>query len=127
MLRRALEIEPKNAEALNQFGLLLYEQNRTEEARKSFQDAIAAARDHTGAINNLGVLYMQTQKPQDAIAAFRYGIEVAPDEELSYFNLARVYVTVGDRVKARYVLQQLLVRHPDSVIGKKGLAELGVQ
>ena len=125
MLRRALEIEPRNAEASNQLGLLLSGQNRTDEARKSFQDAIAAERDHTGAINNLGVLYMQTQKPQDAIAAFRYGIEVAPDEELLYFNLARVYVAVGDRVKARYVLQQLLVRHPDSVMGKKGLAELG--
>jgi tetratricopeptide (TPR) repeat protein len=124
MLRRVLEIEPRNAEASNQIGLLLSGQNRTEEARKSFQDAIAAARDHIGAINNLGVLYMQTQKPQDAIAAFRYGIEVAPDEELLYFNLARAYVAVGDRVKARDVLQQLLIRHPDSVMGKKGLMEL---
>jgi FimV-like protein len=67
---------------------------------------------------------MQMQKANDAIAAFRYGIQVAPDEETLYLNLARAYVAVGERVKARDILQQLLDRRPDSAMAKKGLEEL---
>jgi FimV-like protein len=107
-------------------GLLLSRSNRLEEARKYFQQAIAAQRDHTGAINNLGVLYMELREPREAIAALRYGIQVAPDEEMFYLNLARVYVAMGDRAKARDVLQQCLSRRPESAMAKKGLAELGV-
>jgi len=124
LLLRALQIEPRNAEAFNQLGILFTAQNRLEEARKYFEEAIAAQRDHTGAINNLGVLFMQFQKPEDAIAAFRYGIEVAPADETSYINLARVYVTMGDRARAREILQQLLSRQPSSAAAKRGLAEL---
>ena len=90
------QIEPQNAEAANQLGLLFAAQNRLREAVKFFQQAVAAQRDHTGAINNLGVLYMQMQKPDDAIAAFRYGIQVAPNEEMLYLNLSRAYVAVGE-------------------------------
>jgi tetratricopeptide (TPR) repeat protein len=124
LLLRALLIEPQNAEASNQLGLLFAAQNRIEEARKHFEQAIASQRDHTGAINNLGVLYIQMHKPQDAIAAFRYGIQVAPDDETSYLNLARVYVMMGDRVRGREILQQLLSRQPSSAAAKRGLAEL---
>jgi len=124
MLRRALEIEPRNAEAANQLGLLLASKNSLPEALEWFQKALAAQRDHTGAINNLGVLYMQMQQANDAIAAFRYGIQVAPEEDIFYLNLARAYVAVGEPVKARDILQQLLERRPDSALAKKGLAEL---
>ena len=71
------------ADAATQLGLLLVRQNRLDEAREAFQQAISVQRDHVSAINNLGVLYMQTHKVDDAVAAFRYGMEVAPDEEIS--------------------------------------------
>jgi FimV-like protein len=123
MLERALAIEPQNAEASNQLGLLLA-RNSPGEAVKFFQQAIASQRDHTGAINNLGVLYMQMRKPDDAIAAFRYGLQVAPDEEILYLNLSRAYMAVGEPAKARDILQQLVERRPDSAMAKQGLAEL---
>jgi protein O-GlcNAc transferase len=124
MFRRALERDEHDAEAANQMGLLLARQNRTEEARRYFQQAIAAQKDHASAINNLGVLYMQMDKVDDAVAAFRYGLEVAPDDETLYLNLARFYARSGDRAKARDILQQLLVRKPDSTVARKALQEL---
>lgn len=124
LLHSALAIEPQNAEAANQLGLILAEQNRLDEAVKYFQQSIAAQHDHAGAVNNLGVLYMRMQKSLDAIAAFRYGIQISPDEEISYLNLARAYVATGDRGKAHDVLDQLLQRHPNSPMARKGLAEL---
>ncbi len=124
MFRRALQVNQRDAEAANELGLLLAAQNRVEEARTYFQQAIAAQKNHAGAINNLGVVYMQMQKPQEALAAFRYGIQVAPEDETLYLNLARVYVRLGDRTRARDVLQQLLEHKPDSAAGKEALEAL---
>jgi FimV-like protein len=125
MFQKALEKDPRDAEAANQMGLLLARLNRNDEARRYFQQAIALQRDHASAINNLGVLYMQMDKVDDALSAFRYGIEVTPDNETLYLNLARVYVRSGDRAKARGILQQLLARKPDSTVARKALGELG--
>jgi len=125
MLSRAIQLDPANADAANQMGLLLAGEGRLNEALKSFQQAIAFQRNHTGAINNLGVIYMELQKPQEAIAAFRYGIEAAPDDETAYLNLARAYGVTGDRERARTILQELLLRKPDNSAARKGLDELG--
>jgi Flp pilus assembly protein TadD len=93
-------------------------------ARKWFQRAIASQREHAGAINNLGVLYAKIGQTNDAIAAFRYGIDVIPDDETLYLNLGRVYVTIGERERAREVLGRLLERKPGNSVAVKALAEL---
>jgi Flp pilus assembly protein TadD len=82
-------------------GCQLAQQNRTVEARQLFQQAIAVRRDHAGAINNLGVLYSQMNQVNDAIAGFQYGIGVAPTIQ-PYLNLARLYVRLQERNKARH-------------------------
>jgi Flp pilus assembly protein TadD len=60
----------------------------------------------------------------DAVAAFQYGIQVAPDDDMLYLNLARVWVTRGDRDRARAVMRQLLERKPGNAIALKGLRAL---
>ena len=122
--REALRVDPKAAEAANQLGMLAASAGRSDEARKWFQDAIAASPNDSGVINNLAVLYVKNGQLQDAIAAFQYGIKVAPDDEGLYMNLGRVYVLMGERGRARDVLQQLLTRKPGSPVAVKALAEL---
>jgi Tfp pilus assembly protein PilF len=94
------------------------------EARDWFQKAIALERDHRGAINNLGVLYGENRKFNDAIAAFEYGIRVVPDDDTLYLNLGRIYVQMGDRDRARNVMQRLLDHNPNSGVARKALEEL---
>jgi Flp pilus assembly protein TadD len=106
-------------------GLAIAQQNRLKEARDYVQKAISVKRDHAGAINNLGVLYLQLNQPNDAIAAFKYGLEVAPESDSLYLNLARVYVRLQDRHKARDVILQLLQRNPDHPAALRALRELG--
>jgi tetratricopeptide (TPR) repeat protein len=117
LFRRALEIDPKDAVAANLMGELLND-------RAWFQRAIESRRDYSPAINNLAALYASTGKTNDAIAAFRYGIQVAPEEESLYLNLAALYVTLENREAARPVIEQLLARRPNSVLGKRALREL---
>jgi tetratricopeptide (TPR) repeat protein len=113
-----------DADSYNQLGLLAAEQNRPNEARNWFQEAIRAQRNHAGAINNLGVLYMQLGQADDALAALQYGIGVAPEEDALYLNLSRLYLARGERDKARDTLQRLLARKPNSQTARRALAEL---
>ncbi len=121
MLDRALELDPKCADAMNQLGLLAAGSNDLTGARRWFQQAIEAQQDHPGAINNLGVLYAKMGQPNDSIAAFRYGIKLNPDDDELYLNLARIYVTMGEREKARAVLTQLMEQKPGNATATKAL------
>jgi len=124
MFQRAVDLDPKSADAMNQLGLLSAGANDMANARHWFQEAMKAQPDHPGAINNLGVLYAKTGQPNDAIAAFRYGIKMNPDDDELYLNLARIYVTMGARDKAKGVLEELMERKPRNAIAMKALAEL---
>jgi tetratricopeptide (TPR) repeat protein len=127
MFQRALQLDPKCADAMNQLGLLAANANDLPGARRWFQQAIEAQQDHPGAINNLAVLYAKMGQPDDAIAAFRYGMKMNPDDDELYLNLARIYVIMGEREKARAVLDELLERKPGSVTATRALAELGAK
>jgi tetratricopeptide (TPR) repeat protein len=124
LLRKAVESDPKSADAANQLGLVLAGQDRAGEAKEWFQRAISIDREHAGAINNLGVLYLKMGQTNDAIAAFRYGIETAPGDSTLYLNLGRLYVSLGEREKARDVIERLLARKPGDPVATRALREL---
>ncbi len=73
------------------------------------------------------VLYAKMGQPNDAVAAFRYGIKSNPDDDELYLNLARIYVMMGEREKARGVLGDLLERKPGNATATKALSELGAR
>jgi tetratricopeptide (TPR) repeat protein len=120
----ALNVDPQSAEAANGLGLALATQGQLDQARRYFERAIASLKNYSEAINNLAVLFAQQGKTNDAIAAWRYGIQVAPDDGILYLNLGRTYVQLGDREKARDVMQQLLDRKPDDPTARRALQEL---
>lgn len=122
-LNDALALHP-NADAANGLGLMFARQGRFPEARDWFQKAITLQRDHARAINNLGVLYGEQRQFNDAIAAFEYGIRVAPDDDTLYLNLGRIHIQMGDRQKARNVMERLLERKPGSAVAQRALEEL---
>jgi Flp pilus assembly protein TadD len=103
----------------------LAKQDRFDEAKRAFEQAITIRRDYGSAINNLGVLYGMRGDANNAIVAFRYGIEVAPDEDDLYMNLARAYVNRGDREKARQVIEKWVTRKPANEMARRALRTLG--
>ena len=102
-------------------------ESRTDEARRLFEQAITARRDHSGAINNLGVLYLKLNQVNDAVAAFQYGIEVSPESAILYINLAKIYAQTGEREKAKQAVRRLLEREPRNETAQKILRELESQ
>ncbi len=121
---RAFQLDSSSPEAANALGLALAKQGQLDQAREHFEQAISLRRDYADAINNLGVLYARQQKMNDAIAAFSYGVRVAPDEDILYLNLGRMYVQMGQRERARAVMQQLLDRKPNDPTAQHAIQEL---
>jgi Tfp pilus assembly protein PilF len=121
---RAVDADPKSAEANNGLGLALAKRGHASEARKYLEQAIQLQPDYSDAINNLGVLFTLQGQITDAIAAFQYGIRVAPNEDILYLNLGRAYIKAGKVDRARELMQQLLDRKPDSELAKKALHDL---
>ena len=124
MFERALSLDPRCADAMNQLGLLAAGSSDFTSARRWFQRAIEAQQDHPGAINNLAVLYAKLGQLNDSIAAFRYGIKMNPDDDELYLNLARIYVRMDERDKARAVLNELMEQKPGNATAAKALGEL---
>ncbi len=124
LFRRTLVADPRSAEAANGLGLALANQNRLDEAKRAFEQAIEIRRNYGSAINNLGVLFGSRGDLNNAIAAFRYGIQVAPDEDDLYLNLVRTYVNMGERDKAHSVIEKWLERKPENPMAVKALRAL---
>ncbi len=124
LYRHLLALDPRAADASNALGLLLAQQNRPDEARKAFERAIEIRPDFGGAINNLGVFYGTRHDLPNALAAFQYGLRVAPEEDALYLNLARTYLALNDREKARQILEQWVEKRPSNPDARKALNAL---
>jgi tetratricopeptide (TPR) repeat protein len=98
--RRALELDPRHADAHVNLGRLLVEADRAEEAETHFRAAVADHPDHATAWFNLGIALEDRRRPNDAVKAYEQAI--AADRKLAdaYFNLARLFEQAGKRAAA---------------------------
>ena len=103
---RALEIDPDDVEAHQQYAELLAATGREDEALRSARRAVAL--DPTSAIrlNELGfTLYMNAQNAEAALQ-LELAIERAPDLAPAYNNLSDVRVALGDLDEAERLWRQ---------------------
>ena len=122
--RKALDVEPNNADGHNGLGLTLAKRNRSAEAERYLLEAVRLRPSLSDAWNNLGILYLQQRDPSKAIKAFEQGIAAAPNDELLYLNLGRVYVQMKRIDDARDTMQRLLKVQPQSRVARKALEDL---
>jgi tetratricopeptide (TPR) repeat protein len=123
-LKQALALNPDDPEANYALGMVYAQQNDTDRAHEYLAKALAARPAYPEALNNLGILYLRTRRIAEAIRTFEESIRAAPAYDQSYLNLARVYVIVGEREKAKAILEQLLAQHPDHAEAKAQLKQL---
>jgi hypothetical protein len=87
--------------AHNNLGYEYVEQNRLDEARDQFIEALRIKPDYSEAFNNLGVVYSRTGHIDEAIHQYEQALKVNPDYGDAESNL--------NKLKA--VKQQMLQRH----------------
>ena len=94
--QQALQLDPNSADALEGLAGMYERMGRFAEAESTFKKAVALRPDFWGGYNSLGLFYSRRGKYADAIAQFQHIIELTPDNAPAFFNLAAVYLDMGD-------------------------------
>ena len=113
LLSNAIQAEPENPEAHYSLGMLYAQQNQTLKAEQNFQNAL-----------NYGVLLVRGRHYAEAEQKFRSCIQANPKFDQAYLNLARLYVLLNEKDKAREVLQELLREQPGHQMAQQALKML---
>jgi len=86
VLTRAVEIDPRSAEAQSNLGFALFRLGRYEDACARYQRAIALQPNFPTALTNLGNTLMNLFRLEEAIAAHDRAIALKPDYGDAYAN-----------------------------------------
>ena len=92
--RRAIALDPANADAHVNLGRLHQVRGDLERAKRHYQQALDAVSDHPLAIYNLGTVYDELGELEVAVGYYQRAEEV-PD---AHYNLARVFELRGDEL-----------------------------
>ncbi len=85
--QRALQLKPDYAEAHCNFGTLLLQMRRVDQAMMEFQKALQLKPDYAEADNHLGLALLQRGKVDEAIACYQKALAINPGYAAARKNL----------------------------------------
>lgn len=94
-LRGLVEIEPQSAYIRNKLGVSLARQQRLEEAREQFVEALYIDPRFAPAHSNLGNLHREDGRLDDAVAAYLEALRHDPEYHIAHHNLGAAYKQQG--------------------------------
>ncbi len=112
---KALQINPRDADALGGLAGNYEHMGRVADAEASFKSAAALRPDYWDGYNSLGRFYQRQGRYQEAIAQYRRVIGLTPDNASAWSNLAAAYLQIGDepaRAEAEKALQKSVAIAP---------------
>jgi hypothetical protein len=92
---RAVADEPDNVAAWTNWGRLLHEEGRTQEAAQVYQQALGRAGPDSLLLFNQGVLLEDLGDAGAALQAYQSALEEDPQFADCHYNLARLYESLG--------------------------------
>jgi tetratricopeptide (TPR) repeat protein/transglutaminase-like putative cysteine protease len=114
LLRRVVELEPKDKTAWTNLGRSYMALRRTDEAIAAFKTQIELNPYDEYAYNNLGFAYASQDKTAEAEAAYLKQLELNPLDGYAYSALGRLYLRTHADEKAAASLEKAIAIAPDS-------------
>lgn len=112
-LRHVIELEPRNAMALNALGYTLADEtSRLDEARELIERAHRLEPESPAIIDSLGWVYHKLGDDQRALPYLREAYRQQPDQEIAA-HLAEVLWRLERRDEARALIEEALERYPE--------------
>ena len=116
--QRVLDLDPSNARAENNLGLILETEGKPTEAVEAYRKAIAW-QEQPSQINeqpyvNLGSLLEEEGRLREAAPLLEKAIELAPNDAYCHLTLGVLYRKVGETEKARRQLVRATELEPDN-------------
>ena len=113
--RHAVDEDAGNAAAWTNWGRLLHEQGRNEQAAEVYRRALAKVGPDPLLLFNQGVLLEDLGNPAAALAAYQGALAEDPDLADCHYNLARLYESLGQQQRAiRHLGQYRRLRSGDT-------------
>ena len=81
---------------------------------EAYKKAVELYPDHASAMHNLALDYTRLERYRDAIPLYEDLLRRGAPITITYANLAKAYMAVGEPKRAEEVLQQFLEKNPDS-------------
>lgn len=107
--RRAIALNPRNADTLHNYGWMLCQQARYPEAERSFQQALDiplyGSRSRTYLA--MGVCQARAGSLDTAEASLRHAYELDAGNPVTGYNLSRVLYMRGDYERARFYIRRI--------------------
>jgi eukaryotic-like serine/threonine-protein kinase len=98
--QQALDINPRNADALIGIAGAYERMGRLADAEATFKRAAALRPDYWDGYNSLGNFYDRQNRLQEAITQYRRVVELTPDNSAGYSNLGAEYLSLPDAASA---------------------------
>jgi tetratricopeptide (TPR) repeat protein len=111
--RRALSIDPRNANALSNLGAALKLLGQLDAAEESFRKSLALRPHDANAHSNLGIVLQQQGKYGAAIESFRNALAVDADHAEAYNNLGNALRDREELDAAVTFLRKAIALKPD--------------
>ena len=127
----ALRDDPSSAEACYGLGSAQLNQQKTVEARQSFERSVKLRASYpdtlANAWNNLGLLDTREGRTKEAIRCFQEALRSSPDHLIALNNLGNAYRLQKEWDKARETFQRSLAVSPDDPDANYGLGMVFAQ
>lgn len=120
--RKALDLNPRNVQALVGMGASLAQLGETEEARRHLARAIALDPDQRDAHDELGNLLARQHQFAEAAECFRQALRIDPSFAVAHFRLGVVLLDLGRLEEAEHHLAEAARLEPRDA---KALCSLG--
>ena len=106
---------PYAVNAYSNWGCILVQSGKIDEAIAVFQAGIAVAPDDATLYNNLGIALLEQRKPEEAIALCRRAIELQPELVIARHNLGKAFQRLGLHAFAGECFEQVISKQPNHV------------
>ena len=113
LFKHALSVSEDNYIANNNYGIVLRNRGKTDDAIKHFKKAIANKGNYVIAMNNLGVALESIGKPDPAIFYYQTAIQINPNYPDPYVNLAFILLHKGQYDDAFELCNKALNINPE--------------
>ena len=85
--KETLRIEPGDLQAMNNLGVLLLSQKKTDEALKIFEKAVQLNSHYIDSINNLGLALREKGRVKEAMEKWQQVIDLEPMQPEAHYNI----------------------------------------
>ncbi len=112
-LKKAAQLQPDFAEALEELGNVLMKLNKTEEAVSTYEKLIHIDRDNYHAWVGKARAFINSERWKEAVHCYKEAIRIRPDCYRSYYNMAAALEEAGKQKEAIEAYHCAIAINPD--------------